>query len=1473
MIALQVPAVQTGLASFATSKLEKNLDGDISIGAIRILPFNTLIVDDVTIVDKSPSVPGTDTLASIGHLSATFSLKSLFRKTGFDLGSVKLQDVQFQLVSVKDSLYSSNLARVFRLKGNPDAKMTLDSLFTIHELSVKNARYRMLNPGTNLNHKHGINYSDMDVTFDAEAHDVGFSGGRCRAVVDHLNAREKSGFEIFDASGSCRVGQGETLVTNLHLVDNGGSDMHFSKVLLSYDNTEAWSDFVNKVDLDVHIDPSHLVLGSISGYSGGSFYGNAFTADISKGRFKGTVSDFTVSDFSFVNPAGGASGTINANCSGIPDTDNMYLDAKLGDVRFTADGLEAALKELGVAAKIPPLAKGAVFALNGTASGLLNDFKGDFNIDSPMGSAKASAHARHLVDQSKDANINAMLTTSSLDLGKILGNSTLGPCDLSAKLNAGFGRSGFKAEVEDINISRLNVLGYDYSGLSLDGGIKNGIIDARINSTDPGALLNLDAFLDLSNESGRINAELRNVDLAALNIDTRGGASKVSCTIYGEQGIEKKAPAHVHISDLVLTNDDGPHRVGDIDLEAREDEDLWTLILNSECLDMKYYGPSDFASLINDVKLASVEKAFPDYFASGNEPKGNEATVSVVFHDASPILAFVMPDLQVAGGTTANLNIDKSGRLLGYLSSPLIALNGISVNGIAMALDNQFDDVNITMDADKIRLNNMTFDKAQFVADAALDKATMSLSYAGADILGKGSELNLEAELHKGEEGKPELNVSTLPSYLSVKDLVWEMSRSNIFMQNGSIQVNGFNLSSDSQSIALNGRISPDSKDQLQMVLHNLDLGVVNAFMPEGGLQLEGILDGYASVLSPVPSEFGLSANLALDDLKLWGREAGNIRLISDWDDAQKLINYKLTNTSGDEQILRLTGNYGIKSKVIDASLGMDGFDAGLAAPVLKSVLSELSGKLYGTVKAHGRLDKPVLSSEGIRLVDLRTRVAYTNVAYIMNGTLGLNDKGLQFNGIGVKDEYGGLGVLNGSLGFKELKNFKLDANLDMYKLKAIDIPVKGSSALYGDLAVTGNGRISGPFNALHIDADLATAGAGNVNVPIPSSSAASGSDLLTFVTPEVEQEEGSQKAAGATPVPAPKNGKLSIHAKMGISPEVIANVEIDKESGHVLTAGGNGSVVLDLDTSRDIFQLKGDYIINQGKYLFNIPGIVSKEFEIRDGSSLKFNGDIMESTLDINALHNVKTSLSTLVADSTAVSSRRNVECGLRIGGRLKNPEVSFSINVPDLEPHTKTQVDAALNTNDKIQKQFVALLLFGTFLPEESSGVVNGTNMILANVGEIVSGQLNNILQKMEIPLDFGFGYQQDNGGTDIFDVAVSTQLFNNRIVVNGSLGNRKYCTSTSAYGDVVGDLDIGYKVLNSGELILKLFSHSADEYTSSLDYSQRNGGGITYQKEYNKTLDFLRSLFMNKRRKAQEELKEAERKKQMKVIHISE
>jgi hypothetical protein len=79
------------------------------------------------------------------------------------------------------------------------------------------------------------------------------------------------------------------------------------------------------------------------------------------------------------------------------------------------------------------------------------------------------------------------------------------------------------------------------------------------------------------------------------------------------------------------------------------------------------------------------------------------------------------------------------------------------------------------------------------------------------------------------------------------------------------------------------------------------------------------------------------------------------------------------------------------------------------------------------------------------------------------------------------------------------------------------------------------------------------------------------------------------------------------------------------------------------------------------------------------------------------------------------------------------------------------------------------------------------------------------------------------------------VSTQLFNNRVMVNGTIGSRRYGATTN--GEVTGDLDIEVKLDKPGTFRLNLFSHSADQYSSFLDYSQRNGIGIAYQREFAK------------------------------------
>ena len=112
-----------------------------------------------------------------------------------------------------------------------------------------------------------------------------------------------------------------------------------------------------------------------------------------------------------------------------------------------------------------------------------------------------------------------------------------------------------------------------------------------------------------------------------------------------------------------------------------------------------------------------------------------------------------------------------------------------------------------------------------------------------------------------------------------------------------------------------------------------------------------------------------------------------------------------------------------------------------------------------------------------------------------------------------------------------------------------------------------------------------------------------------------------------------------------------------------------------------------------------------------------------------------------------------------------LRNPRLGFSIDIPDLDPTVQSRVESALSTEDKVQKQFLYLIISNSFLPDEQSGIVNNNSILYSNVTDIMANQLNNIFQKLDIPLDLGLSYQPNDKGNDIFDVAVSTQLFNNR------------------------------------------------------------------------------------------------------------
>ena len=133
------------------------------------------------------------------------------------------------------------------------------------------------------------------------------------------------------------------------------------------------------------------------------------------------------------------------------------------------------------------------------------------------------------------------------------------------------------------------------------------------------------------------------------------------------------------------------------------------------------------------------------------------------------------------------------------------------------------------------------------------------------------------------------------------------------------------------------------------------------------------------------------------------------------------------------------------------------------------------------------------------------------------------------------------------------------------------------------------------------------------------------------------------------------KANDLGIKLRINATPDITASLEIDKAAGNVLTGNGNGLIDVEVRPGIGLFTINGNYIISNGTYHFVALGIAKRDFSIQDGSSIRFNGDIMDSNLDINALYKTKASVGTLISDTTS-TARRTVECGIAITDKLRS-------------------------------------------------------------------------------------------------------------------------------------------------------------------------------------------------------------------------
>ena len=315
--------------------------------------------------------------------------------------------------------------------------------------------------------------------------------------------------------------------------------------------------------------------------------------------------------------------------------------------------------------------------------------------------------------------------------------------------------------------------------------------------------------------------------------------------------------------------------------------------------------------------------------------------------------------------------------------------------------------------------------------------------------------------------------------------------------------------------------------------------------------------------------------------------------------------------------------------------------------------------------------------------------------------------------------------------------------------------------------------------------------------------------------------------------------------------------------SGNTLKGRGDGTLNLQINPRSNVFEMYGDYTITEGSFLFSLQNIINKRFVIENGSTIQWTGSPMDAMLDINAIYKLKASLQPLLqgtSDNLAADRSVPVECVIHLGERLSNPAVTFDVHVPGTDPETQTVIANALTTPETVDTQFAYLLLFNSFMGENSSSSSNiGTSVSAATGLEFVSNMVSNLLSNDDYNIVIRYRPKSELTSDEV-DFGLSKSLINNRLFVevegNYLIDNKQAVNSSMS--NFMGEAYITYLIDRAGTLKAKAFTQTIDRFDENQGL-QETGIGIYFKEDFNNFRDLrrrIRERFTNKKRKARRE-----------------
>ena len=1455
---LQLGFVQTFLAHKAASYLSGKLETKISIQRLRANLKLDINLKNVVIHDQHDSIllEAKEIQANILKISRKNRV-IMFRKIEIDQCYFALRkyedDSETNLKFLTDYFKSDDTLKVKKKWRLGCAAIYLsDSRFILDDRPKHMIKAKDI----------GIDFTNLDVdSINMKVADFLLLEDTVFANIRTISLVERSGFKIHNLATHLKLSSGGVHATNTRL-ETPKSNLTMDLKLL-FSHFTAFNDFVNEVDIRSVIKPSYINLEDIAFFAP-SLIGMDNMLKIS-GQVKGEIANLNAKNL--ILQYGKATSFFgNIAITGLPDIKESFIHFRVKELKTNRYDVENfKLPSSGIPGlKIPPrmYLLGEV-NIEGSFSGFYNDFVSYATFKTAIGTFSTDLLMRE-TDDGDNIAYNGNLFAEEFQLGKFAGlEDHFGKCDLDASI------SGSGSELDLLNVEFVGVVdslefnGNTYNEIFLNGKFVENIFTGIVKIDDEYGQLDLSGSVNFNPiiPEFDIITSVRNAQLYNLQLSERDSLSLFSTKIrFDFKGENLDSFTGVLIFDSTVYYENGrTYFIDNLELTSN----IFTngsreISLESDFIDAHINGNLSPATIYHSVAEMlnyhlSFVKIDDNYH---NKTPDQLFDFAINLKDTKLISDLFIPFL----------HIDPESKIEGDFDSKL---NRISINGFSSGIDllgmkikdwyldieTNKDNISIITGADHFvfiepkRQNQMRLgiDELVFVTNIHNDILNFDIGWDDGQEL-SSNEAYIEGMVDAQQY--PLIETKIFDNMIVINDSIWIFNQDHLVtIDTSSIGFRNLEIRGGNQSIMMDGKISEDPEDIVDVNFDNFFLSNFSFFFIDKGFDLKGAISGDFSMFG-LHQDPNFISDLTVLDLYFNDVLMGDADIETKWNDQLKRWNAFVeiiqTGDSGTIKMLELTGDYDVEAETdnFNFMISLEDYNLSSIQPFMKTFMKQFDG--YGSGKLAIKGDKSSPYFEGdISVRNTELRIGYINTRYSISDVILFRDGYIGFNDITVYDSLGNNAVLNGKVFHQFFKNIVLDLTVEPVNFASMNTSFSQNELFYGDVFSTGTVTIKGPAKNLVLSVNAVTEDNTYVAIPISYTTSLSDNSFIQFInsTDSVKIENKLRLI----------DTGISMNFGLDVTEDATIQIYLPMQMGDI-KVNGNGLINMGIGSNME-FDINGTYTVNSGTFHFSLQNMLARVFRLRQGGTISWTGDVYEAKVDLKGVYQVRPSLNSLpvlLADSSIYNRRVPVDCVVGLTGDLLNPKIRFSIEMPDATEEIRSLVFNSIDTTNEVamNQQMISLLVLNSFSINAASG---GSASSGINSYEILSNQLSNMLSNISDDFDIGLNYTKGDALTsEQLEVALSTQLFDNRVLVYGSFGVGGY-TESDATSNIVGDVLVEVKMTKDGRFRVRAFNktNTQDLRNDNAPYTQ--GVGLSYQKEFDKFRDiFKRTREKKKKRK---------------------